>query len=149
MKIWYHGPWLRVHANIYQRLPFMATKQDSVVVTAEAQESSGVSVAASFPSPTTIHEGPNIAGEEFESRNSDQKAVKHDTTLAAVHPLPWEITQDRRSNLDHDNSQPQDLKAYMEEMLDWNRPNKQGHWPPYEDYINRSYDPNRWEEFDL
>lgn len=26
-------------------------------------------------------------------------------------------------------------------MLDWNRLNWQGHWLPYEDYVNRSYGP--------
>ncbi|KAF1812152.1 hypothetical protein P152DRAFT_26783 [Eremomyces bilateralis CBS 781.70] len=36
----------------------------------------------------------------------------------------------------------------MDEMLDWNRPGHvDGHYPPYEDYVDYNYDPNRWEGF--
>jgi hypothetical protein len=42
-----------------------------------------------------------------------------------------------------------DIEEYMKDMLIWQRPeNKDGHWPPYQDYIGRNYDPNRWEAFD-
>jgi hypothetical protein len=37
---------------------------------------------------------------------------------------------------------------YMRDILKWDRPNeKDGHWPPYRDFKNRDYDPNRWEGF--
>lgn len=39
---------------------------------------------------------------------------------------------------------------YMQDILDWSRPeHRNGHWPPYEDYIDKDYDPNRWEGFKL
>ncbi|KAF2727840.1 hypothetical protein EJ04DRAFT_593844 [Polyplosphaeria fusca] len=44
---------------------------------------------------------------------------------------------------------PADWKAYMKAMLQWPRPNWNGHWPPFGDYKNMEYDPNRWENFDL
>lgn len=41
-------------------------------------------------------------------------------------------------------------KDYMKKMLQWGRPGHDDwHWPPYEDFIGKSYDPNRWEEFPL
>jgi len=42
---------------------------------------------------------------------------------------------------------PTNLKEYMKEMLDWDRPSWQGHWPPFQDYVDKAYDPNRWERF--
>ncbi|KAF2269462.1 hypothetical protein CC78DRAFT_575024 [Lojkania enalia] len=44
---------------------------------------------------------------------------------------------------------PEDMKKYMKEMLNWNRPSWLGHWPPFADYQEKEYDPNRWEKFDL
>jgi hypothetical protein len=42
-----------------------------------------------------------------------------------------------------------DVEEYMKDLLIWQRPeNKDGHWPPYQDFIGRDYDPNRWEAFD-
>jgi len=39
---------------------------------------------------------------------------------------------------------------YLKDMLDWSRPeHRNGHWPPYEDYVDKDYDPNRWEGFKL
>lgn len=62
VKIWRYGVWLRAYVGIYQRFPFMAAKQDSVVVTAEAQESLDLSAPVSFPSSTTMHKGPILQG---------------------------------------------------------------------------------------
>jgi hypothetical protein len=42
------------------------------------------------------------------------------------------------------------VDEYMGDILRWERPNeREGHWPPYKDFINRDYDPNRWEGFQL
>jgi hypothetical protein len=43
---------------------------------------------------------------------------------------------------------PQDLKAYVQAMMKWERPTWTGRWPPYADYVDKAYDPNRWEAFD-
>ncbi|OCL15298.1 hypothetical protein AOQ84DRAFT_279185, partial [Glonium stellatum] len=46
--------------------------------------------------------------------------------------------------------EPTNTLEYMASMLKWNRPGKDNkHWPPYEDYRNTDYDPNRWEEFKM
>lgn len=45
---------------------------------------------------------------------------------------------------------PVERAEYMQDMLDWSRPeHRNGHWPPYEDYVDKDYDPNRWEGFKL
>jgi hypothetical protein len=37
---------------------------------------------------------------------------------------------------------------YMRDILRWQRPKeKDGHWPPYREFVNKDYDPNRWEGF--
>lgn len=42
----------------------------------------------------------------------------------------------------------EERKEYLREMLKWPRP-QHGHWPPFGDYVDKEYDPNRWEEFSL
>jgi hypothetical protein len=45
---------------------------------------------------------------------------------------------------------PGQQRAYMQDMLHWNRPNHvDGHWPDYEAFQNEDYDPNRWEGFEM
>lgn len=41
----------------------------------------------------------------------------------------------------------EEWKEYLRGMLKWPRPEWEGHWPPFGDYKDREYDPNRWEEF--
>ncbi|KAF2402956.1 hypothetical protein EJ06DRAFT_541772 [Trichodelitschia bisporula] len=42
------------------------------------------------------------------------------------------------------------LDEYLKDLLNWQRPlASDGHWPRYEDYADRDYDPNRWEAFKL
>ncbi|KAF2646929.1 hypothetical protein P280DRAFT_21741 [Massarina eburnea CBS 473.64] len=63
---------------------------------------------------------------------------------------PWKSDSPKGSaNLDYAASRPSDLREYMKKMLNWPRPNWSGHWPPFGDYINTEYDPNRWENFPM
>ncbi|KAK7555245.1 hypothetical protein IWX49DRAFT_625669 [Phyllosticta citricarpa] len=40
------------------------------------------------------------------------------------------------------------LKQYISKMIVWARPGPDpSHWPAYQDYVDRDYDPNRWEAF--
>jgi hypothetical protein len=39
------------------------------------------------------------------------------------------------------------VQEYLQDMLKWERPHRTGHWPPYNSYINKDYDPNRWQGF--
>jgi len=43
------------------------------------------------------------------------------------------------------------VQAQIQELIQpWRPENPQGnHWPPYDDYINSDYNPNRWEGFDF
>jgi hypothetical protein len=42
------------------------------------------------------------------------------------------------------------FNEYIRDILRWERPKERdGHWPPYRDFVNRDYDPNRWEGFQL
>ncbi|KAF1991239.1 hypothetical protein K402DRAFT_400700 [Aulographum hederae CBS 113979] len=44
---------------------------------------------------------------------------------------------------------PTDMNEYMKDLLTWYRPaDSNGHDPPYDDFVGREYDPNRWESFD-
>ncbi|KAH7134982.1 hypothetical protein B0J11DRAFT_148814 [Dendryphion nanum] len=41
-----------------------------------------------------------------------------------------------------------ELKSYVKSLLrSWGRPTWDGHWPPFADYADKEYDPNRWEKF--
>jgi hypothetical protein len=67
---------------------------------------------------------------------------------------PWWVTVPSKSNSNASRPQdapswPKDLKRYMSGMLKWDRPNWEGHWPPFADYVDKEYDPNRWEQFEL
>ncbi|KAH0388130.1 hypothetical protein KCU92_g1026, partial [Aureobasidium melanogenum] len=38
-----------------------------------------------------------------------------------------------------------ELQAKIQDFIQWDRPNKGDHWPGYGDYVDKDYDPNRWE----
>jgi hypothetical protein len=38
-----------------------------------------------------------------------------------------------------------DLQAKIKDFIQWDRPNNGGHWPGYDEYADKDYDPNRWE----
>lgn len=40
------------------------------------------------------------------------------------------------------------ISPEMQEYLSWEPPTEQAHYPPYDQYRDRDYDPNRWEAFD-
>lgn len=62
---------------------------------------------------------------------------------------PWVTAPSRVGSYTPPTPRPSNMKEYMEKMLDWPRPSWDGHWPPFSDYIDKAYDPNRWENFDL
>jgi hypothetical protein len=66
--------------------------------------------------------------------------------------LPWQFGRGRSlvdGQKDLNQTRVTDWKKYMEGMLKWPRPNWDGHWPPFEDYVDKQYDPNRWEQFPM
>lgn len=63
-----------------------------------------------------------------------QPPPTHTHAPTAAVPLPhasYEETQDR-----------------ILHFIQWDRPNTPGHWPGWDDYIDKDYDPNRWEGLD-
>jgi hypothetical protein len=64
------------------------------------------------------------------------------------HP-PWVTAPSRTESVAATFARPTNVKKYMKSMLKWGRPTWDGHWPPFADYIDKEYDPNRWEEFNL
>ena len=64
-------------------------------------------------------------------------------------PPPWATTSIKSNTPAYTPLRPAVLRAYMLEMLNWSRPTWEGHWPPFADYIDKDYDPNRWEQFDM
>lgn len=64
------------------------------------------------------------------------------------HP-PWVTAPSRTGSFIPPYPTPSNWKQYMAKMLDWPRPSWSGHWPPFGDYVDKKYDPNRWEQFDL
>ena len=38
-----------------------------------------------------------------------------------------------------------ELQAKIQDFIQWDRPDKGDHWPGYGDYVDKDYDPNRWE----
>ncbi|KAF2467795.1 uncharacterized protein BDR25DRAFT_316432 [Lindgomyces ingoldianus] len=99
-----------------------------------------------FQSPTPPHE--NGSGDASGSKSSDGP----DKARVGGKPsVPWAIDGGKTNPLDLGVPEPRptDLKEYMKNMLNWTRPTWNGHWPPFGDYVDKDYDPNRWEEFEM
>lgn len=62
---------------------------------------------------------------------------------------PWVTAPSRTAAFIPPTPRPTNMKEYMKKMLKWARPSWDGHWPPFGDYVDKAYDPNRWEQFDL
>ncbi|KAJ4377603.1 hypothetical protein N0V83_000430 [Neocucurbitaria cava] len=62
---------------------------------------------------------------------------------------PWVTAPSRSKPLAPPTPRPSNMKEYMKKMLKWSRPTWDGHWPPFQEYTYKGYDPNRWEEFDM
>jgi hypothetical protein len=70
-----------------------------------------------------------------------------EATPTKVQP-PW-VTKASGAETSVPFARPTNVKEYMKSMLKWGRPSWDGHWPPFADYIDKAYDPNRWEQFDM
>ncbi|KAH7396328.1 hypothetical protein BKA66DRAFT_596993 [Pyrenochaeta sp. MPI-SDFR-AT-0127] len=62
---------------------------------------------------------------------------------------PWVTGPSRAHPYVPPTPRPSNMKEYMQKMLNWSRPTWGGHWPPFQEYIYKKYDPNRWEQFDM
>lgn len=62
----------------------------------------------------------------------------------ATHTPALNASADAPATLPHDSYESVQLKV-QELIKDWTPPFIQGHWPPYDGYYDKDYDPNRWE----
>ncbi|KAF1962464.1 hypothetical protein CC80DRAFT_161405 [Byssothecium circinans] len=87
---------------------------------------------------------PLAAGGRIGPESQDVLGDKAESTL------PWKTSASKtKPDVESASPRPSDLKEYMKSMLNWPRPSWNGHWPPFGDYLNTEYDPNRWENFEL
>jgi hypothetical protein len=74
--------------------------------------------------------------------------LAEESELTKAHP-PWVTAPSRVGTFIPPTPRPSNLKEYVKGMLNWDRPSWDGHWPPFSDYVDKGYDPNRWERFDM
>jgi hypothetical protein len=98
-------------------------------------------VPAAAPIPTTPLPSSSVSP-------ASPSPVEVETEPTKAHP-PWVTAPSRVGEFVPPTPSPSNLKEYMKKMLNWDRPSWQGHWPPFADYIDKAYDPNRWERFDM
>lgn len=76
----------------------------------------------------------------------DEKPIA--TKISDAQP-PWVTDASRTEPIAPTFSRPANIREYLKKMLKWSRPTWDGHWPPFKDYIDKEYDPNRWEQFEM
>jgi hypothetical protein len=102
---------------------------------------------------TTSHLLPAASAVTGQVDSSQQQHLAiHTTTLSDAAPKSY--GPEKPSSTSLLPALPTELSVqrdeYLKDMLDWSRPeHRNGHWPPYEDYVDKDYDPNRWEGFKL
>lgn len=133
--LWQHS---LTRVYIHQRLPFVTSKQDLIHSSSRNNDTMGAISSASIE----IGEGGLPGG------GKDDSGAGKQTTPTTAPEAPWGKKKENGSQLGDSDTRPDDLRAYMEDMLDWNRPTRTDHWPPFADYADKAYDPNRWEDFD-
>lgn len=141
--VWHRSPWSHAQIYVYQRLPFITPKQNPLPNPNPNEAQKPLDLSRPGHIPAGIPDGPNVNGGRPDFKNPGW--MKQNKTTK---PPPWETMKESGNRLDYESVHPQDMKAYMREMLDWNRPDYSDHWPPFDDYLDQGYDPNRWEEFE-
>jgi hypothetical protein len=64
-------------------------------------------------------------------------------------PVEWQPSESTSAGA-ASSAETSSTKAYMQQILNWGRPREEdGHWPSYGHYIDKKYDPNRWEGLPL
>jgi hypothetical protein len=168
-----NSPWAQ--ENVYEQLPPLFRSGSSRVNLSESVELNSEKSKAHVddawqhaipaPIPSSILLGADKGGEDAKRPEATGSVV--DAQLAAggveaappvivsvgiakptatgAHP-PWVTDASRTKPIAPTMSRPANMKAYMEK---WARPSWDGHWPPFRDYIDKKYDPNRWEQFEM
>lgn len=121
---------------------------------AEVQASSAIKSAIS--TGTTSAEGEGYGWRIDATGTTSAETVATSTELPTHSPSPSPSrnsiaqlsnnTSDTLAALPHESYESVQLRV-QELIKDWTPPPIDGHWPPYDGYHGKDYDPNRWEGF--
>lgn len=101
------------------------------------------------PTPIAIDAGLVAGGADAGAPIVSIEDAKPIATKVSDAQPPWVTDASRTEPIAPTFSRPANVKEYIQKMLKWSRPSWDGHWPPFRDYINKAYDPNRWEQFEM
>jgi len=148
------SPW--AHEKVYERMPLfdLGRRPTDQELLHEGQGASQAHLddawqhAVPLPGakPTITLPPPMVVSHEPVKEPVKEPAAT--PTKTKTYP-PWVTAPSRVGSFIPPFSRPSNMKKYLEKMLKWPRPSWDGHWPPFADYIDKAYDPNRWEEFDM
>jgi hypothetical protein len=146
-----NSPWAQ--ENVYEQLPPLFKSSSRVNLT-ELVGSGKESVQAHIEDAWqyAIPAGISNAGGKVDDK---KEGVKLPTPVQAAKPTetgshpPWVTDPTRTAPIAATFARPTNMAEYMKKMLKWSRPSWDGHWPPFQDYVDKAYDPNRWEQFDM
>lgn len=78
---------------------------------------------------------------------SPSKPTATDSSTTSLAPASTETTFEESVAIPHEPYE-QVYSKIQELIKSWTPPNIGGHWPPYDGYADKNYEPNRWEGFD-
>lgn len=132
-----HSPW--ANERVYEHLPLFRSGSRPNLLTIPGLSNDRIGA----------HEDPaQVVVPDSSSNAALQNLTVAEPTPTKSYP-PWITDPSRTEIVIPATSRPADMKEYLKSMLKWSRPSWDGHWPPFQDYINKAYDPNRWEQFPL
>jgi hypothetical protein len=153
-----NSPWAQ--ENVYEQLPplFKSSSRFNLTeivgtngekIQAHIEDAWQYAIPAKIPSAGGSNEKvSSVASVEAAEPTRTLVVPVHKDKPTGSHP-PWVTDPARTEPIAPTFSRPSNMKEYMKKMLKWSRPSWDGHWPPFQDYINKAYDPNRWEQFEM
>jgi hypothetical protein len=137
-----NSPW--THDNVYEQLPPLFKSSGSSLNLSEIVGAGSERVQAHVEDAWQYA----IPGKETQNVKLPVPTARPVESPTKAYP-PWVTDPSRTSPIALQTSKPAYLKEYMKKMLKWSRPSWDGHWPPFADYVDKAYDPNRWEQFKM
>ena len=97
--------------------------------------------------PESLEESNALAAAS-ESENHDRDPHLPSEKAHLV-PAQEPVMQEESAPVEYEaqTSSAIEIGEYLRDLLRWQRPSRGDHWPPYADYKDKDYDPNRWEAF--
>jgi hypothetical protein len=97
-----------------------------------------------------VQPAPPPKEEEYEEKievTSIPTSVSHSTTTSASTSVSTSASKTGSSAkiTPFVHASYKELQAKIKEFIKWDRPEKADHWPGYDTYVDKAYDPNRWE----